>query len=137
MSEPIGWVYQSDLQIFQEGRADFIRMYPHPLGGRVPVYGESGQPVAVPDKNSFLKERAQLEQEWSNLRALKSQYERALGQKTIVPDGYKIVPINPTKEMLEAAEQCYFHTYTGTATMVPDRCYAAMIEAAPKPEEIK
>ena len=112
MSEPIGWVYQSDLQIFQEGRADFIRMYPHPLGGRVPVYGESAQPTAgqsEPVANTRERyiairegERNQAEEEYF---AARQQSDSGLNRN-------------------------YFNAGF-------DRGFDAAIQAAPKPEEIK
>ena len=50
-----------------------------------------------------------------------------------VPEGWQVVPVEPTREMLEAADEAYFRGYSGTATAHPASIYAKMIAAAPKP----
>lgn len=49
------------------------------------------------------------------------------------PEGWQMVPVEPTREMLEAAEEAYVCGYTGTATAHPASVYAKMLAAAPKP----
>lgn len=51
-----------------------------------------------------------------------------------VPEGWKLVPIEPTVAMLNAGEDTFISTYTGTPTSDPDTVWAAMIAAAPSPE---
>ena len=50
-----------------------------------------------------------------------------------VPEGYVVVPVEPTLEMFNAGDGAFFTAYTGTATSSPDRVYKAMIAAAPTP----
>ena len=48
---------------------------------------------------------------------------------------WKAVPVEPTRAMIETAEEGYVKMYTGTPTISPERCYRIMISAAPaKPE---
>ena len=44
-------------------------------------------------------------------------------------DGYVVVPVEPTRKMLEAAEDAYTCGYTGTPTAVPAYVWKAMIDA--------
>ena len=50
----------------------------------------------------------------------------------IVPEGWKLVPIEPTYEMLEAGEGAFVPTYTDTPVSVPFDVYRAMLAAAPE-----
>ena len=49
-----------------------------------------------------------------------------------VPDGWKLVPIEPTYEMLEAGEDTLVPTYTDTPVSVPFDVYRAMLASAPE-----
>jgi hypothetical protein len=49
-----------------------------------------------------------------------------------VPRGYRLVPVNPTVEMLDAAEYQFERSYTGTYTACPHDIWRAMIKAASK-----
>jgi hypothetical protein len=53
-------------------------------------------------------------------------------QKFKVPKGWKLVPIKPTEKMLDAAEDTYVSTYTGTPVSCPHNVYKAMLKSAPK-----
>lgn len=48
------------------------------------------------------------------------------------PEGWKLVPIEPTHEMLDAGEDTYIPTYTGTSVSEPIDVYRAMLAAAPE-----
>lgn len=50
------------------------------------------------------------------------------------PDGWKLVPIDPTEEMIEAHidEQILSGDETGISLENPSDCYRAMINAAPR-----
>lgn len=50
-----------------------------------------------------------------------------------VPPGWKLVPIEPTQEMLLAGEESYTPTHTGTPIATPSEVYTAMLSAAPQP----
>ena len=50
----------------------------------------------------------------------------------IIPEGWKLVPIEPTYEMLEAGEDTLIPTYTDTPVSVPFDVYRAMLAAAPE-----
>lgn len=54
-----------------------------------------------------------------------------------VPEGYKLVPVEPTEAMLEAGESTFTSGYTGTPTSSPDKVYQAMLAAAPSPPATK
>ena len=49
-----------------------------------------------------------------------------------IPEGWKLVPIEPTYEMLEAGEGALVPTHTDTPVSVPDDVYRAMLAAAPE-----
>ena len=49
-----------------------------------------------------------------------------------IPAGWKLVPIEPTHEMLEAGEGALVPTYTDTPVSVPFDVYRAMLAAAPE-----
>ena len=49
-----------------------------------------------------------------------------------VNGGWKLVPIEPTHEMLDAGEDTFLPTYTGTPTSSPIAVYRAMLDAAPE-----
>ena len=49
-----------------------------------------------------------------------------------VPDGWQLVPIEPTVEMMKEADGVGFHVHTGTWTIDPCDCYTTMLAAAPK-----
>jgi len=50
----------------------------------------------------------------------------------IIPEGWKLVPIEPTHEMLDAGEDTFVFTYTGTPVSTPIDVYRAMLAAAPE-----
>jgi hypothetical protein len=49
-----------------------------------------------------------------------------------VNGGFKLVPVEPTSEMLDAGEATFISTYTGTPTSSPGEVWAAMIAAIPE-----
>ena len=49
-----------------------------------------------------------------------------------VPDGWKLVPIEPTQEMLDAGEDTFVSSLSGTPTSSPIAVYRAMLAAAPE-----
>lgn len=57
----------------------------------------------------------------------------------VIPDGYALVPVEPTDEMIAAAMECddvVFDSKDPTAFCVQYReIYCAMVDAAPKPEQ--
>lgn len=48
------------------------------------------------------------------------------------PDGYKLVPIEPTRKMLDAGEDTFVSSLSGTPTSSPIAVYRAMLAAAPE-----
>ncbi|EJX4476501.1 hypothetical protein OD529_004835, partial [Salmonella enterica] len=56
----------------------------------------------------------------------------------VAPDGYALVPVNPTDEMIAAAMECddvVFDSKDPTAFCVQYReIYCAMVDVAPQPE---
>lgn len=51
-----------------------------------------------------------------------------------VKDGWVMVPREPTAKMICAADEAGWSGYTGTWTIAPDKCWRAMLAAAPSPE---
>src|SRR5690606_33647635 len=49
-----------------------------------------------------------------------------------IPEGWKLVPIEPTHEMLDAGEDTFVPTYTGTPVSTPIDVCLAMLAAAPE-----
>lgn len=58
-----------------------------------------------------------------------------------MPEGYRLVPVVPTEEMLQAAVQHVFFWDTNLDDVSPDQkaearlVYRAMLDAAPQPNE--
>lgn len=61
------------------------------------------------------------------------------GNSPVIPDGYALVPVEPTDEMIAAAMECddvVFDSKDPTAFCVQFReIYCAMVDTAPKPEQ--
>ena len=54
----------------------------------------------------------------------------------IIPEGWKLVPIEPTDEMRNAGrDEVSFVADVGSFDIIATQAYKAMIAAAPKPEE--
>ncbi|EDX6844665.1 hypothetical protein C0V48_003334, partial [Salmonella enterica] len=71
-----------------------------------------------------------------------SEYEKIMGQagnSPVIPDGYTLVPVEPTDEMIVAAMDSDDVTYNESDDTVfyVHHCeiYKAMLAAAPQPEE--
>ncbi|MDT3595674.1 hypothetical protein [Cronobacter malonaticus] len=60
------------------------------------------------------------------------QFESLAG-KAVVPEGWKLVPIEPTPDMREAFHQANEEWEDGGATWSPDHQWSAMLAAAPEP----
>lgn len=52
--------------------------------------------------------------------------------KQAVPPGYKLVPVEPTQAMLEAAHDAIQSEGLTTTTWLRTTCYRAMLDAAPE-----
>lgn len=51
----------------------------------------------------------------------------------VVPEGWKVVPVEPTDQMYVAGNSAYWSTSTNRGAIVST--YSAMIDAAPQPDE--
>ncbi|CUR90331.1 hypothetical protein [Salmonella enterica] len=75
-------------------------------------------------------------QEYVKLERLQ---EALAGNSPVIPDGYALVPVEPTDEMIAAAMECddvVFDSKDPTAFCVQFReIYCAMVDTAPKPEQ--
>ena len=78
--------------------------------------------LAPPPAKTFIRERAQLEQEWLNLRQLT---EASKAKPPATPEGYVLVPKEPTEAMILAARQSHEEE-----AYLPYSVYKSMIEAA-------
>lgn len=101
--------------------------YADPLREVTPLYTAPPAPVSVPDAmemdddfdSAFEHGKAV---GWNAYRA--AMLQGAAGNSPAIPEGYALVPVEPTHEMLEAGDE-QFGTYD---------VYRRMIEAAPKLE---
>jgi hypothetical protein len=66
--------------------------------------------------------------------------ERRITRGEVVPDGWKLVPIEPTRPMYDAAFDCWIDCYNGDCGCVmpvgatyASEIYQAMLDAAPNP----
>lgn len=59
-----------------------------------------GDPQVVEESDGCPIEGSRLRREW---RQMKRRLDELEGQEPVVPEGYALVPVEPTKEMLEAA----------------------------------
>lgn len=59
------------------------------------------------------------------------------GSSTVIPDGYALVPVEPTDEMIEAAMNCEDVLFNSDESFCVQfgNIYEAMLAAAPQPEE--
>ena len=55
-----------------------------------------------------------------------------LGRLTEIPEGYVLVPIEPTAKMLDSGEDTFAPCYTGTPVSDPYSVWSAMIKCTPK-----
>lgn len=58
-------------------------------------------------------------------------YALAAIQAQSVPDGWQLVPKEPTQQMLDAGEDTFECAYTGAPTSSPARVWSAMLASAP------
>lgn len=72
-------------------------------------------------------------QEYVKLERLQ---EALAGNASIIPDGYALVPVEPTDEMIEAAMNCEDVLFNSDESFCVQfgNIYEAMLAAAPKPE---
>ncbi|EEM8546729.1 hypothetical protein GI062_24825, partial [Salmonella enterica] len=58
------------------------------------------------------------------------------GSSTVIPDGYALVPVEPTDEMIEAAMNCEDVLFNSDESFCVQfgNIYEAMLAAAPQPE---
>ncbi|EPD0207472.1 hypothetical protein ACR4U3_000003 [Salmonella enterica] len=68
-----------------------------------------------------------------------SEYEKTMlqaGNSPVIPDGYALVPVNPTDEMIEAAMNCEDVLFNSDESFCVQfgNIYEAMLAAAPQPE---
>lgn len=73
-----------------------------------------------------------MEAEQAQADTTSQQFESRAG-KAVVPEGWKLVPIEPTPDMREAFHQANEEWEDGGATWSPDHQWSAMLAAAPEP----
>lgn len=55
-------------------------------------------------------------------------------QRPAVPEGYRLAPVEPTREMVRAGNARAKMDVAGAWVIDPEECYAAMLAAAPETE---
>ena len=73
-AEPVAWMNPAWLHNGMNTEDCFMRIEPHKSCGFIPLYTHPAQPTAEPPK-TLLQERAQLDQEWAELQAMKRAYK--------------------------------------------------------------
>ena len=66
--------------------------------------------------------------------ALDLAEEAVRAKQQAVPEGWQLVPVEPTTDMMDAGEDTFIPTYTGTPVSCQIDVYRAMLAAAPKYE---
>ncbi|EOW6669324.1 hypothetical protein ACOZZ3_004608 [Cronobacter dublinensis] len=93
-------------------------------------------PVVVDDSLPFDPQIAEYEQmmeaEQAQADTTSQQFESLAG-KAVVPEGWKLVPVEPTPDMREAFHQANEEWEEGEAKWSPDHQWKAMLSAAPEP----
>lgn len=126
-AEPVAWLLSGggakNHVSFDSGNA-----YADPLREVTPLYTAPPAPVSVPDAmemdddfdSAFEHGKAV---GWNAYRA--AMLQGADGNSPVIPDGWKLVPIDPTKDMLRAG-QSVVGFWLNTV-----HCYSKMLAAAP------
>lgn len=95
---------------------------------------QAGEPVFLLKASGPLKE-------WTPTKAAfdipDGEHKLYLAQPQQTPEGYKLVPIDPTERMLQAAYNAVESEGMVTTTWLRNAIYRAMLEAAPEPKEPK
>lgn len=97
------------------------------------VYGAGNASAQSPIDHGYRPEC-----ECSGCKATARICTELAGNSPVTPDGYALVPVEPTDEMIAAAMECddvVFDSKDPTEFCVQYReIYCAMVDAAPKPE---
>lgn len=100
-----------------------------------PLYTAPPAPVAddsLPFDPQIAEYEQMMEAEQAQAGTTSQQFESLAG-KAVVPEGWKLVPIEPTPDMREAFHQANEEWEDAGATWSPDHQWKAMLAAAPEP----
>ncbi|EBI7488744.1 hypothetical protein KD728_001086 [Salmonella enterica subsp. enterica serovar Carrau] len=144
-AEPVGYFYaEKPGDWYQISDGDKV-----PVHRRIPLYSspQSGQVVKLP--NEFISNEGivvQIEKVMAVLAVAGIQYERKgnacraamlqAGNSPVIPDGYALVPVEPTDEMIAAAMNCEDVLFNSDESFCVQfgNIYEAMLAAAPQHE---
>lgn len=97
--------------------------------------GEGPDPLTMQDADEGVSEY--MRGFTADIYEFRKRRDRAALSAPAVPEGYKLVPIEPTPEMMDAAVQaiCYGPESGFTRIAGPYRAWRVMLAAAPSPQE--
>lgn len=103
----------------------------------MPVYTAQPAPVSVPAAYEHTEDFSEYHEGWNACRA--AMLQGADGNSPVIPDGWVMVPVEPTAEMLQSGISAH---YERSQIQIHDRpapgpmecAYVAMIAAAPQQE---
>lgn len=122
-----------NFSVYRAGETDNKRMgrewiWANPDAGLIPVYTAPPAPVSVPAAYEHTEDFSEYHEGWNACRAAMLQGAERVTTAYKLPDGYTLVPVEPTYQMCEAMGLPW------ESPRFPDR-YKAMIAAAPPKEK--
>lgn len=131
-AEPVGYIDAEYTDLIKSAHIESCSVYSEPGEGFIALYAAPPAPVSVPDAmemdddfdSAFEHGKAV---GWNACRAamLQSFGNSEQLNSPVIPDGWKLVPIDPTKDMLRAG-QSVVGFWLNTV-----HCYSKMLAAAP------
>ncbi|EOU9550650.1 DUF551 domain-containing protein [Cronobacter dublinensis] len=125
-AEPVAWMYLS-----KNGAANFRTKKPRPRQGNsepVALYTAPPAPVVPCPICDGVMIQPNDKKDWGCIRCGATAGQvTTIGNQVAVPDGWVLVPVEPTKEMIDAGWSYYMTTKSTSSAGV----YGAMLAAAP------
>ncbi|WP_317119735.1 hypothetical protein [Cronobacter malonaticus] len=136
-AEPVAWMLtDNEFGHSVATKAGFtLNFYRSKGWGVTPLYTAPPAPVAddsLPFDPQIAEYEQMMEAEQAQADTASQQFESLAG-KAVVPQGWKLVPVEPTPDMREAFHQANEEWEEGGAKWSPDHQWKAMLSAAPEP----
>jgi len=123
-AEPVAWTWE----IYGGGNM-YAKIKPESLDAR-PLYTAPPSPVSVPAAYEHTEDFSEYHDGWNACRS--AMLQGAYGNSPVIQDGWVMVPVEPTKEMIDAGWSYYMTTKSPSSLGV----YGAMLAAAPQQEDL-
>ncbi|ELY2523909.1 hypothetical protein SM091_004236 [Cronobacter sakazakii] len=136
-SEPIAYADPQAFRNFKAGTANKEWMWAHPDAGLVPVFAKSTAALVLDDDSlpydpQIAEYEQMMEAEQAQADTTSQQFESLAG-KAVVPEGWKLVPVEPTIEMHIAFAEAWFSKVRCVDDCELEDAYIAMLLVAPEP----